>query len=407
MKINQLIEKFNNEKSVIVFSTYPPKKSVYNGQGGISSFGKNFAKNLTKNKKIKIIVFAPGKKKEIYQENNQILVLKIFKINKSLLFSSILWYILKFNRVRKIVFHFEFSSYGDISTTLQIPFLLLIFKTLKKEIFLVIHQVETNLNNLYGHLGWKKNSLKIKIFNLFIRIYYFCIGSIADKIVVLEKIFKQRLINIKLNSNKISIIPHPVDNNLKPEKQKVYKKNSVLYFGYLTWYKGVDWLINNINKNLKLTIAGGRSPTLKNKLHYQNFLKEINKNTYGKKNIFITGFVKERNLPKYFNSSQLCVFPYRDMMSSSGPLSLTFSFEKPFILSRPLEGYFESEDFAKALKETGLKKQDFIFDLNKKSFEKRLLWAKNNLEKLSQFSKIMKEKRSWDKIAKKYLEILQ
>ncbi len=93
--------------------------------------------------------------------------------------------------------------------------------------------------------------------------------------------------------------------------------------------------------------------------------------------------------------------------SSSGPLSLVFSFEKPFLLSCPLEGYFESPDFAEALKETGLKKEDFIFDFEKESFKKRLEWAKKNLHKLSQFSRIMKEKRSWQNVARLYEKIFE
>lgn len=406
MKINQLIEKFNNEKNIIVFTTYPPKKTVYNGQGGISSFGKNFVKSLTKNKKINIVVFAPGNKKEIYQENKQTLVFKIFKRNKFFFFYPVLFYLLKFNRIKKIIFHFEFSSYGDLPTTIGILILLLIFKILKKETFLVVHQVETNLGNLYGHLGWKKNSFKIMFFNIFIRLYYQLIYFLSKKTIVLEKIFKKRLTNLKISNNKILVIPHPVDNNLKPKIQKNDKNSSLLYFGYLAWYKGVDWLIENINKKTNLTIAGGPSPTLKNKRHYKIFLKKIIEKVKQKNNINLTGFVKEKDLAKYFNSSKLCVLPYREMMSSSGPLSFCFSFEKPFILSRPLEGYFESEDFTEALKETGLKKEDFIFDFNKKSFEKRLAWAKNNLEKLSQFSKIMKKKRSWDKVARLYLKVL-
>jgi glycosyltransferase involved in cell wall biosynthesis len=237
--------------------------------------------------------------------------------------------------------------------------------------------------------------------------YYWLICCLSKKTIVLEKIFKKRLTNLKINDKKIFVILHPVDNNLKLEIQKKAKNNSLLYFGYLTWYKGIDWLIENINKKMNLTIAGGPSPTLKNKSHYKNFLKKIIENIKQRKNIKITGFVKERQLPKYFQSNKICVLPYRVMMSSSGPLSFCFSFEKPFILSRPLEGYFESEDFSQALKETGLRKEDFIFNFNIESFEKRLKWAKNNLKKLSHFSKIMKEKRSWDKVARMYLKVLQ
>ena len=129
----------------------------------------------------------------------------------------------------------------------------------------------------------------------------------------------------------------------------------------------------------------------------KNLSNEINR-----KKIITTGFVPEKKIAGYFSNTDLVILPYKMFFSSSGPLSLAFSFEKPFILSRPLIGYFDSPDFLEALRQTGLKKEDFIFDLNKVSFEHRLNWAKNNLDKLANFSRIMKEKRDWKTVAKQY-----
>ncbi|MFN4213094.1 MAG: glycosyltransferase, partial [Microgenomates group bacterium] len=242
-------------------------------------------------------------------------------------------------------------------------------------------------------------------YTFFIKKYYFLICCFSKKIFVLEKVFKKRLTGLKVNENKIAVVPHGVDIKFDVKENK-NKPQSLLYFGFLTWYKGVDWLVENITNENKLIIAGGPSANLKQKKHYKLFLNKLIKKIKTKKNITLTGFVKESKIKNYFNNSEIVVFPYRRMISSSGPLSLVFSFEKPFILSRPLEGYFESEDFQEALKETGLKKEDFLFDLNPESFEKRLSWARKNLDKLSTFSQIMKQKRSWGKVARRYFEIL-
>jgi len=408
-KINKLIEEFNNEKNIIVFTTYPPKKTIYNGNGGLSSFGKNFVKYIGKNKEIKTIVITLSDKRKpyFYKENKKTLVLRLLLKNKFLFFYHAIFSLFQLNKVKKTIFHFEFSSYGDLPTTVGIPFLFLLLKLLKKETYLVLHQVETDLNRLYGHLGWKKNSFKAKIFNFFIRIYLIILSFLSKKIIVLEEELKKRLVNLKINPKKIAVIPHPIDTNFVVKKNNSQKNNSLLYFGYLTWYKGIDWLVKNVNGKMNLIIAGGESPTLKNKTYYKKFIKNLLENINNRKNIVLTGFVPENQIKNYFQKTQLSIFPYREFMSSSGPLSLTFSFEKPFLLSRPLEKYFESPDFAQALKETGLKKEDLIFDLNKKSLEERLSWAKKNLKKISQFSKIMKEKRSWDKVAKMYLEVIK
>ncbi|MCX7589401.1 MAG: glycosyltransferase [Patescibacteria group bacterium] len=406
--MKNLIKKFNNEKNFIVITTYPPKNSVYNGKGGLSSFGKNFLNHLNNISNNQIIVFSQKEKKsKIYLENNKkILIIPIIKRDSILSFFNILKiYLSKLNKIKKLIIQFEFNSFGGIKSLIGFIFLNFILTFCKKKIYLILHQIEPNLNNLYGHLGWKKNGIKSKIFNFLIKTYYFLICLSSKKIFVLEEIFKKKLISLKIPRKKIIVIPHGVDNKFIIKKIK--NNNNLIHFGYLSWYKGVDWLIENINKKEKLIIAGGPSPNLLQKKHYKNFLKEIKTKIKNKKNIIITGFVKEQKIQDYFNKSKIILFPYRTMISSSGPFSLAFSFEKPFILSRPLEGYFESPDFAEALKETGLKKEDFLFDFTPESFEKRLEWAKNNLDKLSKFSRLMKKKRSWDKVAEKYLETIK
>ncbi len=404
--MKNLIEKFNHEKNFVIITPYPPKKSIYNGKGGLYSFGKNFAKYLVKKIKNKIIVLSQiNKRAECYLENNKIIVLKVFKKNNLYSFlTNLFFYLYKLKNVKKFIIQFEFNSFGGPQITLGILLYALILHFLKKEIYLILHQVELDLNNLYGHLGWKKNSFKSKIYSFLIKKYYFLICQLSTKVFVLEKIFKRRLAELKINEEKITVIPHGVDNKFKIKKNK--KASSLLYFGFLSWYKGVDWLVKNINKESKLIIAGGPSPNLNHKSHYKLFLKNLLEKIKSRKNIILTGFVKENKIKNYFNKSEIVIFPYRRMFSSSGPLSLTFSFEKPFILSRPLEGYFESPDFQEALKETGLKKEDFLFDFTPESFETRLNWARKNLDKLSHFSKIMKQKRSWEKVAERYVGIL-
>jgi len=410
-----LIERYNKTNTLAVISSYPEKNSTYSRK--VCAVG-GFTKNTLKFINDKKVVFTVkiSKKEEVYEENKT-LVLRVLDRENPLSIFPLINYVCKFNKIKNFLIEFEFGSFGNIgavSAFLIVPLILKLFG--KKQIF-VIHQVVNNLGSIAGHLGWTANDLRISIFNTFLHLFYKFTYFLAATTVVTEQYLKNNLRKIVGNERKIKVIPHGVDSNLrlqdKENSRNILKlpkdKFIILYFGYLTWYKGADIFQEYAkkfkrNKKILFVMAGGKSFTNKKKKHYQEYLDKF----VGKpKNLIISGFVPEDEIGLYFSAADLVVAPYRVMMSSSGPISLAFSCEKPFILSQPLVRYFESWDFVEALRQTGLRKEDFLFDLNQENFEKRLEWAKKNLDKLANFSRIIKEKRSWIKIAKLYEKLLE
>lgn len=366
-------------KKIIIVSSYPSKLKIHDEKTvGVASYTKNLLLSLKKNKKdLGVEVLAEYfDKKESYVENG-IKVERLWKRNSIISLFSLLK-LLVCKKEKQIIFSFEAYMFGDIFINIFFFLMLVALKIFGKKIIIIFHQVVKEL-----------------------KFFYLPFLLLVDKVIIFENYFK----NVLWNSKKVIFIPHAVEDfNIK---KQILNNENILYFGYLSPYKGIDFLIEIWEKNYgNLIIAGGGNPNHMGNKKYHNFVKNI-LNKAKEKKIITTGFLPEEEIVKYFKKTSLVIFPYKMFFSSSGPLSLAFSFEKPFIFSRPLEGYFESPDFKEALKETGLKKEDFIFDFNKKSFEKRLQWARNNLEKLSQFSKAMKEKRSWDKIAKIYLQVLE
>lgn len=367
-------------KKLIVISSYPKRFSTHGKETvGVASYTKNLLTHLKKeNKKLQIQVYAEiFDKKEKYIENG-ILIKRFWQRNnlKSilLLFKEIL------NRKEKdILISLEAFMFGSLYYNFFLILFLIIAKIKRKNIFILLHQVVESL-----------------------KYFYLPLIFLSKKIFVFELHFKKILFNHK----KIIFIPHAIE-DYKINNKEIKVNNSCLFFGFLSPYKGIDFLINIWQKKFgNLIIAGDINPNhIKNKKNL-NYLKKLKEKAYQKK-ITITGFIPENKIKYYFQSAELVIFPYKIFFSSSGPLSFCFSFEKPFILSRPLEDYFESPDFQEALKETGLKKEDFLFDFTPESFEKRLSWARKNLDKLSAFSKLMKQKRSWGKVANIYLEILK
>jgi len=106
----------------------------------------------------------------------------------------------------------------------------------------------------------------------------------------------------------------------------------------------------------------------------------------------------------YFAAADLVILPYRTFMSSSGPLSVAFSYGKPFIVSKNLSSYFDSSDFRLALKEVGLKRDTLVFSLRSDSLAKKVQAMSNHhtLQKAASLAQIMAERRNWETLAAEY-----
>ncbi len=377
------------KNKILIISPYPKKGTYSHRKSALASFSKNLVNSLKA--RFKIIIL---------DDQNT------WKKNDLFNYFNLLKTVLKHKDIKNILIQFEWTVFGNnIFFILMFPFFLLLLKLIGKNTYVVLHGVNFKFERIFGC------NFKSYVLNIGSYIFYTLTCIFSKKVIVTENYFKKKLFQLPFCKNKVVYIPHGVDIKLgkKMKKNKKPIKIRLGYFGYLNPYKGPKELLDlftSINQNsYSLTFYGGMSLNLKKHKDYLTYIKDLI--SQAKKNkIKITEFIKENKLNNYFNEVDLIIFPYRAFISSSGILAMTFSFEKPFILSRPLEGYFESPDFSQALKETGLKKEDFIFDFNKESFKKRLEWAKKNLNKLSQFSRIMKEKRIWENVARLYEKIL-
>ncbi len=422
MKKN-LLSKYNKKGSLLVISGYPKREEIYSsGVCAVSSFTKNTLLALGKEaSERKIIVLTMEvDRKEIYEENG-ILVIRCFKRNNPLTYLSLLKYILRFYRVRNVLLEFEFASFGNTLTTSLLAPLIWLLKLFGKNIYIVAHQVVTDIKSLSGHIGVSPEGLTIRFLNVCFKLFYILITLPAKKVIVLEEEFKKRLSRLT-DGQKIVVIPHGVDTNIQSlSKNKAKKlmgiKNdefTILYFGYLGWYKGVDFLIRSLGntkeidgRKIKLVIAGGPSFTQKDKPHYQKFLKKLDEIIKKANNITVTGFIEEDKIATVFGVSDLVVFPYRTLMSSSGPMSLAISHKKPFIVSENMRPLLNTFDIQEALLDLNLS-DEIVFKLTKKSLLKTLRASMDqaNSAKMEEFSKRLNQKRSFEVLARKYGEIM-
>jgi len=203
---------------------------------------------------------------------------------------------------------------------------LLILKILKIRIVWTVH-------NLKNHENRQK---EVELF--FTRI----LAILSDSVIVHCKFAKFEIIkkfNIK-NKNKITIIPH--GNYIGYYKNNISKTEArhklgisptkivYLFIGLIRKYKGIPNLIKSYKKlnyrNSILIIAG--KPYDKKIVHLIE--KEINND----KNIkFILKFIPADEIQIYINASDILIFPYSDILTSSGVV-LGMSFKKAIIAPR-------------------------------------------------------------------------
>jgi glycosyltransferase involved in cell wall biosynthesis len=173
------------------------------------------------------------------------------------------------------------------------------------------------------------------------------ISFLSTSIIVHEEKFKE-ILKSEYNcpAQKVRIIPHGIEatNDLigKDQAKEILGlsgRKIVLFFGYITGYKNVELLVESSSflktSDLFIVIAGGPHPRLKDDPSYQRYLSGLQKKAFmiSKDRFLFRGFVPENEVSLYFSAADLVVFPYKVVMSSSGPFQLSVSYKKPILVS--------------------------------------------------------------------------
>lgn len=413
----------------MVIASYPEKGSIHGPKTvGIASYTKNTLLSIVSicNKpkpKITVIAEKLNGAEDTYTDNGGIKVMRSWERNSIFYPLGILKTVAGFPETKKILFEFELSMFGNTGFLIFIPPLIFILKKIMgKHIILVSHQVVGDINLMSGHVNIKKHSIRAQFLNILIGRFYKVTYGMADKIIVFEKNLKDKLVKYT-GERKITVIPHGIENakngisrNQARKKLGIRDEFVILYFGYLAWYKGTDLLVKNImafpdavsGRKLKLIVAGGANPNHKDKEHYMDYVRRIENIASGSAGkIEVTGFIDEKDINKYFLACDLVVLPYRVLMSSSGPLSFASAYGKPFLISENIRNLIKTEDFKKITAQLDIKPDDVMFDFDKDGFKNKLKFLISNIsyfQKLTRLSLNLREERSFDKIARVYVQ---
>jgi glycosyltransferase involved in cell wall biosynthesis len=180
--------------------------------------------------------------------------------------------------------------------------------------------------------------------------------------------------------------------NIYKNDLKIEKKKTILFFGLIREYKGLDLLINAIAlskdrlNNLKVLIVGENYESL------DPYHKMIADHQMEESFIFVNRFVNKVDIKKYFLSSDLVILPYKSA-SQSGILSLAYNFNRPVIVTNVggLSDYISDN------------KSGFIAQPNSRDISNKInmFFEKNLFQKMSEFIKNDKKRFSWKSFEQK------
>lgn len=414
MKINKkekkLIEEFNTPETNLVISRWPfyanpsshkatkghratkgrPSKGTFDG---IATYTENTIKAFAEYKsEAKFIILAEVAKggKIISQVSKNVLLVRAFDDKKIHLYPQVLRWLGLFNQIKQVYVHSEFcASGGPHMRVLMIPFLTLI-KLTGRTISYYAHNVVTDLSEFAGHFNLH-NRLKIILMSWGLRQYFRAIALVIDRFIVLEKHIVDRL-QVLIGKKTILVQPHwiePTKKKLTSQEAKKRlgisgNKTLVVAFGFVTYYKGADWLADfvgkhtELNKDFEFVLAGGKAYSLEGMDYYCQYYRKIEAQAENNKNLKLTGFLNNEEIELWMTAADVVIFPYRSLMGGSGALQQALRFGKRILFSKEMFTYLKRDGFRSGLKELELKQSDIEFGLNTNRLVDLLIRLRND-----------------------------
>lgn len=156
-----------------------------------------------------------------------------------------------------------------------------------------------------------------------------------DGFIVLSDAVRDQLLSLKPDAKFIST-PHPVYNHFgsKLDRNEAHKqlgtnpaKKTILFFGLIRDYKGLDILIeafSHLDNSYQLIIAGEPYGS------FDSYTQLIDK-CANKENIALfTRYISDKEVPLFFSAADVCVLPYRTA-TQSGISAISSHFMLPLI----------------------------------------------------------------------------
>ncbi len=271
-----------------------------------------------------------------------------------------------------------------------------LFKLRKKPVVFTVHNV----------LPHDKSLLYTKLSHL--------LFQFGNHFIVHTAIGREQMIShYKISADRISIIPHGgldfhinnhADRRKLREEMNISEQDKViLLFGAVRPYKGIDIAIQSLAEVIKripearLLIAGKLWEEWE---PYDKLIKQLNLKDHV---ILHLEYIPSNQVHKFFEVSDLTIFPYRHFDSQSGVGATAVSFQKPMIVSNVggLPELVEDDQFIVEPDDAAALAEKISLCLNDSAI----------LKKMAQQTRTVSQQLSWFDIAEKtamvYKKVLQ
>ncbi|OXT09508.1 hypothetical protein CE561_00655 [Thermoanaerobacterium thermosaccharolyticum] len=285
---------------------------IYLGRkGGGSIYSIEIAKALSKKSDVLVVISKQSENiNEWHKTGLNVLEVDTYNDIKSMMLSTM--NIKKFLNLKKKILNFrpDVLYYPMIHT--WTPIINMFIKQVPKIV---------TLHDPKPHKG-EENIILEKISNMSIKQ--------ADRIVILSSIFKETVLDLGIDPDRIDVIPHGEFSYYARKNNTTKKefKNTILFFGRISKYKGIEVLLKAFKiikqdvKDAKLLIVGSGDMT-----DYKELIGKL-------RDIEITNrWIKDDEVGNFFSKADFLVVPYIDA-SQSGVIPTAYGFSMPVVASR-------------------------------------------------------------------------
>jgi glycosyltransferase involved in cell wall biosynthesis len=351
-------------------------------------------------------------------KKKNVIIKRIFKKNSLVSLIKIISLLIRINTgILYIHYPLEFFSGFLLALVLNVALPLLFLPILKiKKVKLII-----NLDSI--HKPYEiRGKLKERAFFI-TQIAILKLLSFSGAAIVCWNIIAQRLLmSMGFNRRSVRYIPHGVSriSFVASEKTKsieeILKSETgyvILYWGFISRYKGVDYLIKALKyvvkefSDVKLVIAGDYFNPLDKyvpkKHRYLPYLRSLVKSLeLEDKVIFVTKHLREDEVDSLVASSDIVVLPYvTKNLSASGVLARVMSHGKPVIVTSC--GWFAGYVFNGI---NGL----IVPQGDEHALAKAIIWLLRDAQLrrlLAENMKKVAENFTWPKVVKKWFKLFE
>jgi glycosyltransferase involved in cell wall biosynthesis len=173
-------------------------------------------------------------------------------------------------------------------------------------------------------------------------------AQLSDAVIVHGKHLRTLLANQYGVTTRLEVIPigidpkPPLDAAAARARLGVSGSPVVLFFGFLSSYKGIDYLADEMAQLRKrapgavVVIAGDVPRRLRERT---NDLSDAVARLQREPNVRMLGFIEEERVDDVFAAADVVVLPYRVVMAASGPMSIALAHRRPVLVSSEFRDY--------------------------------------------------------------------